>query len=81
MDYKTPLENYLKKEVLRNRDAKIEENDDLIGEGILDSIGIFQIVVFIETTFNIQVPDDDVVYENFHSLSTMVDYLKTHSST
>jgi acyl carrier protein len=75
------LENYLKKEVLRNRDAKIEENDDLIGEGILDSIGIFQIVVFIETTFNIQVPDDDVVYENFHSLSTMVDYLKTHSST
>jgi acyl carrier protein len=81
MDYKTQLEEYLKKEILRNRDAKIEENGDLIGAGILDSIGILQIVAFIETTYKIQVPDDDVIYENFHSLGTIVNYLETYSNT
>jgi acyl carrier protein len=81
MDYKTPLVNYLKEEVLRNRDAKIEENGDLIEGGILDSLGILQIVVFIETTFNIHVADDDVVYENFHSLRTILNYLETNSNT
>jgi acyl carrier protein len=81
MAYKTLIEDYLKKEVLRNRNANIEENSDLVSEGILDSLGILQIVAFIELTFNIQIPDEDVVYENFHSLGSIVAYLETNSNT
>jgi len=79
MDYKTALENYIKTEVLRNRNANLDENEDLIGGGILDSLRILQIVEFIEKTFKIQVPDEDVVYENFHTLGTLVTYLDAQS--
>jgi acyl carrier protein len=81
MDYKTLVQNYLKKEVLRNRDANIEENSDLVSEGILDSLGILQIVAYIESNLNIQIPDEDVVYENFHSLGSIASYLETNSNT
>ncbi len=79
MDYKAMLETYIKNEVLRNRNAKLDENEDLIGAGILDSLGILQIVAYIEKAFKIQVPDEDVVYENFHSLGTLVTYLQSLS--
>jgi acyl carrier protein len=79
MDHKAVLENYIKVEVLRNRNARLDENDDLIGSGILDSLGILQIVTFIEKSFNIQVPDEDVVFENFQSLKTLVRYLEPYS--
>lgn len=81
MAYKTLIKDYLKKEVLRNRDANIEENSDLVSEGILDSLGILQIVAYIESSLNIQIPDEDVVYENFHSLGSIVAYLEANSST
>jgi acyl carrier protein len=77
MDYKTTLENYIVDEILRKRNTKLDENDDLIGAGILDSLGVLQIVAFIEKAFNLQVPDEDVVYENFHSLATIEKYLQT----
>lgn len=79
MDYKAMLETYIKNEVLRNRNAKLDENEDLIGAGILDLLGILQIVAYIEKAFKIQVPDEDVVYENFHSLGTLVTYLQSLS--
>jgi acyl carrier protein len=77
MNYKDSLENFIKTEILRNRNAKIGENDDLIGAGILDSLGVLQIITFIEKSFKIRVKDEDVVYENFNSLGTIVNYLES----
>ena len=76
MGRKTALENYIKDEIMRNRNAKLDENEDLISAGILDSLGILQLVAFIEKSFKIQVPDEDVVYENFKSVNALVSYLQ-----
>jgi acyl carrier protein len=78
MDRKTALADYIKSEVIRNRNAHLDENEDLLGAGILDSLGILQLVSFIDETFGIQVPDEDVIYENFHSLKAIVDYLQRY---
>ena len=79
MDKKAVLKDYIKDEFIRNPNVQLDENEDLIGSGVLDSLGIIKLVAFIETTFEVDVPDGDVVYENFHSLSAVVDYLN-HSS-
>ena len=76
MDRKTALENYIKEEIMRNRNANLDENDDLISAGILDSLGILQLVAYLEKAFKIQVPDEDVVYENFKSVNALVSYLQ-----
>jgi len=78
MDRKTALADYIKSEVIRNRNAHLDDNEDLLGAGILDSLGILQLVAFIDESFGIQVPDEDVIYENFHSLKAIVDYLQKY---
>ena len=76
MERKAILGDYIKSEIMRNRDAQLDENEDLLGAGILDSLSIFKLVVYIEDAFGIEVPDADVVYENFHSLSALANYLQ-----
>jgi len=75
MDRKTILMDYVKNEIMRNRNAKLNENEDLLSAGILDSLAILQLVAYIDETFGIQVPDEDVVYDNFKSISSLVSYL------
>lgn len=76
MDRKTILTDYIKNEIMRNRNAKLTEDQDLLSAGILDSLGILQLVGYIDQTFGIQVPDEDVVYDNFKSIGSLVSYLQ-----
>ena len=72
MDRKAMITEYIKKEIVRNDKATISEDEDLLSSGVLDSLGILQLVAYIQDTFGIEVPDKDVVYENFHSIKSLV---------
>lgn len=78
MDRKTMIMDYIKKEIMRNEKARISEQEDLLSEGILDSLGILQLVAYIDDTFGIEIPDRDVVYENFHSVNALDTYLQQY---
>ena len=78
MDRKTALIEFVKNEVMRNKNAKLNENEDLLSAGILDSLAILQLVAFIEDRFGIKVPDEDVVFENFQSINALVAYLEQY---
>ncbi|MFN2197688.1 MAG: acyl carrier protein [Anaerolineales bacterium] len=78
MDRKTMITDYIKSEIMRNDKARIADDQDLLSEGILDSLGILQLVAYINDTFGIEVPDRDVVYENFHSVKSLDDYLQQY---
>ncbi|HID51856.1 MAG TPA: acyl carrier protein [Anaerolineae bacterium] len=75
MDREAVLLDYVKNELLRGRANGITVEDDLLGAGLIDSLGILQIVAFVDERFNIQIPDEDVVYENFNSVKALSDYL------
>ena len=78
MDRKQILVDYIKKEIMHNANAKLNENEDLLSAGILDSLGILQLVAYIDQTFGIEVPDEDVVYENFNSVNALTEYLSKY---
>lgn len=80
MDRKPMITEYIKKEIVRNEKASISEDEDLLSSGVLDSLGILQLVAYIQDTFGIEVPDKDVVYENFHSIKSLNDYLMQYQS-
>jgi acyl carrier protein len=58
----------------KKTDLKDEEN--LLANGIMDSLGILKLVSFIEQKFDIQVPDEDVTVQNFRSLKDIAGYLE-----
>lgn len=47
-----------------------------LDEGIVDSIGVMELVSFVEENFGIQVADMDVTPENFDSVSKMAAYIR-----
>ena len=48
-------------------DVDFESNDDLIGEGVLDSLDIVTLITEINTTFDVAIPAEEVIPENFNS--------------
>ena len=56
-------------EILRRMhpDVDFETNDDLIGEGVLDSLDIVTLITEINTTFDVSIPAEEVIPENFNS--------------
>ena len=56
-------------EILRRMhpDVDFEANDDLIGEGVLDSLDIVTLITEINTTFDVSIPAEEVIPENFNS--------------
>ena len=58
------------------RKRQLGENTSLLESGIVDSIGILEIVAFIEQTFAVTVSDDDLVPENFGSISGMAAFVE-----
>jgi acyl carrier protein len=74
------LAEYIQKELAKGRKTEIKYDDDLLSEGIIDSLGILQLVAFIEDQFGVQIPDEDVVLENFMSVAALDAYLKTKTT-
>ena len=48
-------------------DLDLEES--LLESGLLDSAGIFDVVIFLEESFQIQIEDEEIVANNFNSVS------------
>jgi acyl carrier protein len=53
------------------RKAQVGKDTALLEKGILDSLGILDVVSFLETEFSIVVSDDDLLPENFQTLGTL----------
>ncbi len=46
----------------------IDENTQLVEEGIIDSMMLFGVVTACEDHFNVEIPDEDINKENFVTL-------------
>ena len=50
-------------------------DDPLLVDGMVDSIGIMRLVEFMEDTFDVIVPAEDILIENFNNVSSIQRYL------
>lgn len=67
---------YIQKELLNNElEEELDKNDDLLGEGILDSLGMMKLILFIETEFDTKIPPQDMIIDNFMTVSHIENYL------
>jgi acyl carrier protein len=58
----------------RKRD--LADTDLLLESGILDSLGILDVVQFIETEFGIHVEDDELLPENFQNIQRLAEFVQ-----
>jgi acyl carrier protein len=66
----------MKEEILKilkefRPDIQADNREDLIDAGILDSLDIVNIVAEMESEFDVSIPVEEVVPENFNSAAAM----------
>lgn len=57
-------------------DDDLEVEDDLLGSGLINSLGMMKLILFIETEFHVQVPPEDMTIENFMTVGHITTYLE-----
>jgi acyl carrier protein len=63
---------------------KITESTPLIDRGIIDSMGLLQIVMFVEEQTGVRIPDDEVLPDHFQTvgdIEALVQRLKAKRSS
>ncbi|NLO09185.1 MAG: acyl carrier protein [Clostridiales bacterium] len=72
MDYKETIKKYLLNEVIHDM-SDLEDNQQLIDSGLIDSISIVKVIIFFENEFDISFEEKDMSPINFETVQAMVD--------
>lgn len=54
-----------------NLDKPLDDDEQLVESGIIDSLGVMSLLSFLEERFSIQIPSEDLVPENFATVATI----------
>ena len=60
---------------LAGRQLGVIDNESLFASGVVDSLGVLELVTFIENEFTIMVADEDLLAENFETIERMVAFV------
>ena len=55
----------------------LDDSSALLEEGVLDSLGILELVDYLQSELGITVDDDDLVPENFASIDAIAAFVET----
>ena len=72
----TDIREFIIKKFPLARKRQIQDSDALLETGMLDSQGVLEVVDFIERTFSITVADEDLIPENFQSISRIAIFVE-----
>jgi acyl carrier protein len=77
MEIRKELEQFILNELAIDQDiTSLTPDDDLLSQGIIDSLGILKLSTFIEEKFGVKVSDMDLVPENFQNLESLTEFVK-----
>lgn len=62
--------------ILEDDGAGLAADESLTESGVLDSMGVLELITFIEEQYGFSVPDEDTLPENLDSVTRLVDYVE-----
>ena len=78
VDYSTRIRDYVARNLLFSENGfQYSDDASFLEEGIVDSMGIIELVTFVESQFGISVADRDLTPENFDSVNKLDAYIRT----
>src|SRR5437879_8075216 len=55
--------------------TEVKDNDSLLSANIIDSLGSFRLIAFLEETFPLTIEDSDMVPENYQTLNDIESFV------
>jgi acyl carrier protein len=77
METETIITKFISEELLRgDGEVSLESNASLISTGVLDSLGLLKLLLFIEERFNVKVKDGEVHPGNFETVNHITTFIE-----
>jgi acyl carrier protein len=78
MDVKQTIREFITGHFLKGSQAKpLGDDGSFLEDGIIDSVGMLELVAFIEETYDVRVEDEELVPENLDSVNKLVVYVRS----
>lgn len=69
------IRKYIQEDLMNGTEGTWDDETDIISAGILDSLSIVKLLVFLEDSFNVSL-DDVLDIDNFRSIKAMAKTIK-----
>lgn len=77
MEIEQKIKTYIAQNLIFSGDEfKYPEDASFLEEGIVDSLGVMELVSFVEDQFGVGVDDQDITPENFDSVLKLAAYVR-----
>ena len=77
MEIENKIKTYIAKNLLFSGDEFKYSNDaSFLEEGIVDSLGVMELVSFVEDQFGVSVDDQEITPDNFDSVTRLAAYIQ-----
>ncbi len=76
MSIEDKIRKFIREELSFSGDQPLGDNDSFLAEGIIDSMGAFELVAFVEAAFGIKVQIAEVVVKNFNSIGQLAAFVR-----
>ena len=71
------IRNFVVSNFLFGRDGnQLSNEESFIKKGIIDSTGVLELSTFVEDTYRIKIPDDELTPDNFDSIERLAQYIR-----
>lgn len=69
------IDNFL----MGDPNAQLNDADSFLDTGIVDSTGMLELVMFLEQSFDLKIPDQDLLPDNFDSIDRLTRFVERKS--
>jgi acyl carrier protein len=77
MTIEVQVRQYLAENFLFSDDGyPLPDDASFLEEGIVDSTGVLELIMFVEERFEVSVEDEEIVPENFDSVAQLAGYIR-----
>jgi acyl carrier protein len=76
MELKQNIQSFFEDNFMVEFPQDFNDGDSFLENGIIDSTGVLELIMFLEETYNIKVEDNEVTPENLDSFQALSSFIK-----
>jgi acyl carrier protein len=76
MNIEVQIRDYIARRLLFTKEFKYPDTTSFLEEGIVDSQGVMELVLYVEETFGLSIQDVEITPDNFDSVSKLADFIR-----
>ena len=70
------IRNFVEQNFSLARRRVVTDSYNLLESGVIDSLGVLELVTFLQQEFSLQVDDDELTPENFQSIQSIAQFVE-----